>query len=123
MSKSNKRRKRIGRMEPLRIMRQNPDATPDSFGQTVEDEVEFIRRRGTVLEMRGGEQVINGQIESDTTHLVYMHGSDTAAKTITSENWIRRTSVGNSRLNILAVRMVGTDGMEIELRCKERLEP
>ena len=115
-----KRTQRLGRYEPIRVMKQDPDAVPSSFGYETESEVEFIKRQGLVLELRGTEKVVAGQIEADATHLVYMHGDDARAREITTEMWIRRTSKSNARLNIIWVRAVGTDGMEIELQCNER---
>jgi hypothetical protein len=108
-------------MEPIRVMRQSTSVTPDSFREKTEVETEFIRRKALVMELRGTETVINGQLEADATHLVYMHGSDKRAREITPEDWILRTSKGNARLNIIWIRAVGTDGMEIEMQCTDRI--
>lgn len=115
------RTKRIGRMEPIRVMRQSSSATPDTFRETTEIETEFIRRKALIMELRGTEKVINGQLEADATHMVYMHGRDERAREITPEDWILRTSDGNARLNIIWIRMVGTDGREIEILCNDRI--
>ena len=101
-------------------MKQDPDATPEASGQTKEVEVEFIKRKALVMELRGTEKVIGQQLQADATHLVYMHGRDARAREITPQHWIRRTSRGNARLNILWVRDVGNDGLEIEMQCNER---
>ncbi len=117
-----KRTKRIGRYEPVRFMQQASARTADSFRERTEVETEYIRRDALVLELRGTEKPVGGQLESDATHLVYMH-SDTAAMALTTRNWILRTTRGNARLDILWIRGVGTDGMELELQCNERAEP
>ncbi|KKN79782.1 hypothetical protein LCGC14_0336370 [marine sediment metagenome] len=117
-----KRTKRIGRYEPVRFMQQASARTADSFRERTEVETEYIRRDALVMELRGTEKVVAGQLEADATHLVYMH-SDTAARALTPRNWILRTSQGNARLNILWIRAVGNDGMELELQCNERDEP
>lgn len=115
-----KRKQRLGRYEPVRFMQQNPDATPNTYGATPEDPVEYIRRKALVTELRGTEKVIDGQLQADSTHMVYMHGMDNAAKALTPQHHLLRTSVNNERLDIIWVRNVGTDGMEIEILCNNR---
>ncbi len=117
-----KRTKRIGRYEPVRFMQQSSSPTTNLDGEQPEEETEYIRRDALVMELRGTEKPVGGQLVADASHLVYMH-NDTAGRALTTRNWLLRTTRGNARLNILWIREVGNDGMELELQCNERDEP
>lgn len=121
-----KRTQRIGRYEPVRFMQQSSSPTTNTDGEQPEVETEYILRQALVMELRGGakvtERVVAGQLEADSTHLVYLY-NDTAARALTPRNWLLRTSRGNARLGILGIREVGNDGLELEIQCKERDEP
>ncbi len=116
-----KRTNRIGRFEPIRVMRTAAARTADSFRGRAEVPTQYLRDMARVLELRGTEKVVSGQLEADATHLVYMH-NHTAARAITTRDWILRTSRGNARLNIIWIRTTD-DGMELEIQCNERDEP
>lgn len=117
-----KRTKRLGRYEPVRFMKQSDSPTTNLDGEQPEVETEYFRDHILVQELRGTEKVVAGQLEADATRLVYMH-SHRLSRTLTPRNWILRTSRDNAKLNILWIREVGTDGMELELQCNERQEP